>query len=159
MRSRALVTLALVLGLVASSRRLSRAHEAAAPLGCGSVVAVEDESGVRLACASDAALAACGPVRAGTRYRGCEAVGVVRGPLLAARGQPVELNRATVDDLRALPGVGPGLARRLVKARDESPLCGEADLDRVPGIGPKRAGALSAKVSFEHPLCPAAAAQ
>jgi competence ComEA-like helix-hairpin-helix protein len=51
----------------------------------------------------------------------------------------LDLNRATVEELQALPGIGPTLAGQIVRARErrgrfESP----EDLRNVPGIGPKK---------------------
>lgn len=33
-------------------------------------------------------------------------------------GRPISLNRATVEDLQRIPGVGPGLALRIVEVRE-----------------------------------------
>jgi competence protein ComEA len=48
---------------------------------------------------------------------------------------PIDLNRATVDELRRLPGIGPGLAGRIVEARDAAPFTSVEDLRRVRGVG------------------------
>ncbi len=48
----------------------------------------------------------------------------------------VDVNRATVDDLVALPGIGPALAARIVDARGEQMFARVEDLVRVRGIGP-----------------------
>jgi competence protein ComEA len=54
-------------------------------------------------------------------------------------GRPVDLNRATVDDLAAVPGIGPGLAAEVVREREERGPFGSPDsLRRVRGIGPVR---------------------
>ena len=48
----------------------------------------------------------------------------------------VDLNRATVDDLDRLPGIGPVLARRIVEHRDRhGPFRTVDELLGVPGIG------------------------
>jgi competence ComEA-like helix-hairpin-helix protein len=57
--------------------------------------------------------------------------------------QPLDLNRATAADLQRLPGIGPGLAQRILAERErrgrfESP---EA-LRQVMGVGPKKLAAL-----------------
>jgi competence ComEA-like helix-hairpin-helix protein len=57
--------------------------------------------------------------------------------------QPLDLNRATAADLQRLPGIGPGLAQRILAERErrgrfESP---EA-LRQVMGLGPKKLAAL-----------------
>jgi phosphatidylserine/phosphatidylglycerophosphate/cardiolipin synthase-like enzyme/predicted flap endonuclease-1-like 5' DNA nuclease len=49
----------------------------------------------------------------------------------------VNLNTATQAELEALPGIGPGLAQRIMAARQQQPFTSLADLDRVSGVGPK----------------------
>lgn len=51
----------------------------------------------------------------------------------------VSLNRASLAELEALPGVGPELARRIVEHR---PYLEVEDLLEVPGIGPEKLEAL-----------------
>lgn len=53
----------------------------------------------------------------------------------ASSTAPVDLNRATTDELQRLPGVGPGLAARIVDARERGPFDSVDDLRRVRGIG------------------------
>jgi competence ComEA-like helix-hairpin-helix protein len=57
----------------------------------------------------------------------------------AARGMGgaamVDLNRADVLELQALPGIGPALAQRIVAAREEQMFTSLEDLVRVRGIG------------------------
>lgn len=49
----------------------------------------------------------------------------------------IDLDRAGVDELRLLPGVGPRLAERIVQDRERRGSFGGVDgLDRVPGVGP-----------------------
>jgi hypothetical protein len=123
------------------------------PLACPQVVFVADPRGDRVACPDDPALEGCGEVRPGARYVGCVAEGVVRGPLLALHGQPLDVALATAEDFRALPRVGGGLARRLVERREKQPICSADDLEEVPGVGPKRAAALAARLSFDSRSC------
>ncbi len=47
--------------------------------------------------------------------------------------EPVSLNTASLEDIEALPGIGPTLARRIVEGR---PYRQVEDLLRVKGIGP-----------------------
>jgi competence protein ComEA len=50
---------------------------------------------------------------------------------------PVELNRASVEELQRLPGIGAVLAQRIVAWRDSAGgFRSLADLERVRGIGP-----------------------
>jgi competence protein ComEA len=60
-------------------------------------------------------------------------------PPSAARADgKLDLNRATVQDLDALPGIGPVLAQRIVSYRDEhGPFKTLGKLRDVPGIGEK----------------------
>jgi competence ComEA-like helix-hairpin-helix protein len=49
---------------------------------------------------------------------------------------PVDLNLASRDELQQLPGVGPGLAARIVQARErDGPFGSVDDLRRVRGVG------------------------
>ena len=49
---------------------------------------------------------------------------------------PLDVNRATRDELERLPGIGPGLAGRIVDAREQRGPFGSLDeLRRVRGIG------------------------
>lgn len=51
-------------------------------------------------------------------------------------GRRVDLNRATEEELAALPGIGPGLAFRIAADREErGPFSSLQDLGRVKGIG------------------------
>ena len=57
----------------------------------------------------------------------------------AAASAPVSLSSATVEELDALPGIGPVTAEKIVAWRDaHGPFRSVDDLDAVPGIGPTR---------------------
>lgn len=142
-------------GLAAALGPFLRAEpDAVEPLTCAFVVSVVEAEGTeRLVCADDPALSDCDGLIEGRRYLGCEDVGAIRGPVLSMRGQPIDANEATAEDFRALPGVGEGLARRLVEGRSEEPYCEASDLARVSGVGKKRAAALAVALTFHHPLC------
>ncbi|GAP95750.1 hypothetical protein NIES2104_22740 [Leptolyngbya sp. NIES-2104] len=57
----------------------------------------------------------------------------------------VNLNTATQAELEALPGVGAGLAKRMIQAR---PFHSLEDLDRVPGVGKKSIERLRDRVTW-----------
>ncbi|MBW4493707.1 MAG: DUF655 domain-containing protein [Oscillatoria princeps RMCB-10] len=63
-------------------------------------------------------------------------------------GEKVNLNTASLEELQALPGVGPKLAKQIVAARQEKPFASLEDLDRVPGVGPKLLDKLKDRVTW-----------
>lgn len=63
-------------------------------------------------------------------------------------GAPVDLNRATADELQKLPGIGPALAERIVAFRAErGPFAKPEDLMEVSGIGAKTYARLAPMVT------------
>ena len=67
---------------------------------------------------------------------------------LPVRPVRIDVNRAPVDALAALPGVGPTLARRIDTARRSEAFRDAGDMARVPGIGPVAVVRLSPHVRF-----------
>lgn len=58
--------------------------------------------------------------------------------------QPIELNKATEVELDALKGVGPALTKEVMNERQKTPFTDWPNvLQRVKGIGPKKAVSLS----------------
>ena len=76
----------------------------------------------------------------------------VVAPALVAEPPPppddrLDLNRASVADLRRLPGIGPVGAGRIVEEREENgPYRSVGDLVRVAGFGPSRIRGLGNRV-------------
>jgi competence protein ComEA len=64
--------------------------------------------------------------------------------LAAASFAAVDINTATVADLDSIKGIGPGTSAKILEARKTAPFKDWSDLiQRVPGIGDKRAVKLS----------------
>jgi competence ComEA-like helix-hairpin-helix protein len=63
--------------------------------------------------------------------------GPVRGPARLLFGLGLDPNRADVETLAALPGIGPARAAAIVAGRAGGPYRTPRDLLRVHGIGPK----------------------
>ena len=60
------------------------------------------------------------------------------GAQLLTLGLPLDLNRASAEDLDAIPGLGPALAQRIVDYRKaHGPFKKIEDLREVSGIGPQ----------------------
>lgn len=48
----------------------------------------------------------------------------------------LDINTASLAELKLLPGIGPARARAIAEARSRAPLSGVDDLARVPGFDP-----------------------
>jgi competence protein ComEA len=71
--------------------------------------------------------------------RGAAGVAVGAGASPPATSGPVHLNSATLEQLDALPGVGPVTAQKIIDYRTQHGSFDSVDdLDAVPGIGPAR---------------------
>lgn len=68
----------------------------------------------------------------------CPDAGVMHPDRSLASNNLVDINRATAEQLQALPGIGPVLAGRIVAYREQNgPFRSPEDLLAVSGIGPK----------------------
>jgi competence protein ComEA len=66
--------------------------------------------------------------------------------LAAASFAAVDINKATVADLDSIKGIGPSTSAKILDQRKAGPFKDWADLiQRVPGIGDKRAAKLSSE--------------
>lgn len=71
----------------------------------------------------------------------------------------IDVNSAAPSTLTLLPRIGPALAKRIVADRvARGPFASLADLDRVPGIGPKTIAQLTPYATCDRPA-PAAPRQ
>ena len=66
-------------------------------------------------------------------------------------GEKLDLNLATKEALRGLPGVGETLAQRIIDYRTETPFKVVRDLKKVPGIGEKKYEAICDYVFVTEP--------
>lgn len=68
------------------------------------------------------------------------------------RGERIDVDRASAQELQRLPGVGAGLARRIVEERARSgPFGDTAALRRVEGIGPAKLRRMAPNLAFSAP--------
>jgi competence protein ComEA len=70
---------------------------------------------------------------------------------------PVDVNRATADDLQKLPGIGPKMAQRILDERGRGRFKSVDDLRRVGGIGAKTLERLRPYVTVDDPAVKVAA--
>lgn len=90
--------------------------------------------------------ALCAVAQAGEARRDGPGWRRMGGEDLEALKVPVDLNRASAEELESLPGIGPELARRIVEGR---PYASVEELLRVHGIGPKRLAAVRSRARVE----------
>lgn len=64
--------------------------------------------------------------------------------------EPILINRATVEQLCLIPGIGPSYANKIVNWREQhQQIQSKQDLVKINGIGNKRADTIAEHVSFE----------
>ncbi len=98
---------------------------------------------VKLASGSLVRAAPAGEYRLGDR---------MSGPQLLSLGLAVEVNDASAEDLEALPGIGPVMARRLVQYRQaHGPFKNLEDLLEVSGLGEKKLARLKTYLTVSPP--------
>ena len=73
----------------------------------------------------------------GEKASGATTVGAAAPKKSDALTEPLDLNRASSEELQRLPGIGAKLAQRIVEARAKAPFKSVDELRRVGGIGPK----------------------
>lgn len=63
---------------------------------------------------------------------------------------PIHINQASLDELCALKGVGPKMAEKIIAVREASgPFKNASDLQKVPGIGKKKAETMLQGIIFD----------
>ncbi|MDD9954643.1 MAG: ComEA family DNA-binding protein [Anaerolineaceae bacterium] len=71
-------------------------------------------------------------------------------PTLATGDPRIDINRATLEELQGLPGVGPVLAQRIIAWREaQGSFSTLADLDAVTGVGPSLLRQLKGLLRFD----------
>ena len=83
----------------------------------------------------------------------CLVVGVVvilALPLWAQEAEKVNINKASVEELAQLKGIGSQYAERIIRYREEhGPFSHAEDMMKVPGIGPKAFEANKDRITVE----------
>jgi len=112
----------------------------------GGATAVADLGGVNLAAKTTDGAQVVVPRRGEAAAAGSTSGATVG--MGGASAAPVNLNTATAEQLDQLDGVGPSTAQKIVLYRQQhGGFSSVGDLDRIPGIGPKKVAALRSKVT------------
>ena len=69
-----------------------------------------------------------------------------QGPPTAERDDRININEAGVDELVALPGIGPSRAQAIIAERNKRRFRRIEDIMRVPGIGRKTFGRIRGSI-------------
>jgi competence protein ComEA len=109
----------------------------------GGPTARAELSGVNLAAKVEDGRQVIVPARAAAAAGAASGSAPAGGGAPGAPGAPLNLNTATPEQLDQLDGVGPATAQKIVAYRQShGGFRSIAELDQVPGIGPKRLAAL-----------------
>ncbi len=76
---------------------------------------------------------------------------IAQAGVAAAAGAKLDVNRATAEQLEALPGIGPAKAAAILEERSKAPFRSVEDLERVKGIGPGLMAELRDHVTVASP--------
>jgi competence protein ComEA len=98
-------------------------------------VTVENEQVTSSSLSEALATHSTGAGRAGTSKVAIPSPG--KNKKVAALAGKIDVNRASAEDLRLLPGIGPKMSQRIVDEREKRPFKSVEELRRVAGIGPK----------------------
>lgn len=86
----------------------------------------------------------------GRNNSGSKSVGSTSLPKLPALLMPINVNKATIEELSTLPGIGPKTAQAILAFRDEhGPFKSVEDLLRVRGLGPKKLAAIRERITVQ----------
>lgn len=69
----------------------------------------------------------------------------------ASLKEPIDVNRASLEELQRLPGIGQKMSQRIVDERQKAPFKSVDELKRVSGIGPKTLEKLRPFVTVKEP--------
>ncbi len=86
------------------------------------------------------------------RYR--VTIGDMSASARLALGMPIDLNKATLEELVLIPGIGRKTASKIVRFREEKGAFPEVDvLKRIEGLGEKKYDRIKGYLSINRPSC------